>query len=119
MKIGQGKKEMTTQYGFHKYLVTDHNALLPFYELKFNAVGLPKEYWSEVCSTLDSYGYFVRNSDDKIPTKVLWIGDLSLSDRNIDKQIGNLIEALFAVTVLKSLYKGNEKGTEFSFLHSI
>ncbi|MFZ3578315.1 endonuclease NucS domain-containing protein [Virgibacillus sp. DJP39] len=114
-RVGKGKKQITTQYGFHKYLSTNNKSLLPYYELKFNAKGLPKKYWNEVYSILDKYGYFIRESDDKKPTKILWLGNISLSEDS-NKQVGNLIEALFAVTILKSHYKEEEKGYEFEFL---
>jgi hypothetical protein len=112
---GSDRHPNLTQYGFHKSLNTKEKSLLPYYELKFNAKGLPKQYWNEVYDILNTYRYFVRDSDDKKPTKFLWLGEISLSGET-DKQVGNLIEALFAVTILKSHYKGAEKGYEFDFL---
>lgn len=88
---------------------------MPYYELKFNAKGLPKKYWNEVYSILSNNGYVVEDTDDKKPTKVLWLGDINLSG-DCDKQVGNLIEALFAVTILKAHYKGTDKGFVFDFL---
>ena len=106
---------VSTQYGFHKYINTNDESLLPYFELKFNAKGLPKKYWEEVYGILDNFGYYVKDSIDKKPSKLLWTGNIKLSS-NLDSQVGNLIEALFAVTILKAHYKGQEKGYVFHFL---
>ena len=115
MRIGKKNKQIKTQYGFHKYLNTDKKELLPYYELKFNPRGLPQKYWNEVYRILNDYGYLIKDSDGKKSTKKLWLGEISLTgDR--DEQVGNLIEGLFAITILKAHYKGNKKGYEFNFL---
>lgn len=113
-RIGKGKKQITTQYGFHKYLNTNKKELLPYYELKFNAKGLPKKYWDDVYRLLNINGYQVEDNEGK-NTKILWLGEISLSDDS-DKQVGNLLEGLFAITILKAHYKGYEKGYVFDFL---
>lgn len=95
---------------------TNKKELLPYYELKFNAKGLPKNYWNEVYGILNDNGYLVKDSDNKSPTKRLWLGEISLT-RDSDEQVGNLIEGLFAITILKAHYKGNEKGYVFDFLN--
>ena len=117
--VGSGKNRMTTQYGFHKYLRTEKRALLPFYELKFNARGLPKILWEDIYDTLKYFGYNIRDSKDKNPKKLLWIGDLILDDIEVGEKVGDLIEALFAVTIVKAHFKGKEKGIEFSFFKNI
>lgn len=117
VRVGKGQKKVTTQYGFHKYLKTKQKALLPYYELKFNAVGLPKIYWDDIYETLNNNGYFVKDSSDKKPSKILWIGEIELDDINIEEKIGNLIESLFAVTIVKAHFKGSEKGYKFDFLN--
>lgn len=116
VRVGEGNRQVTTQYGLHKYLRTDKKALFPFYELKFNAVGLPKALWEGIYSTLNNYGYYVKDSADKKPSKILWVGDINLSDNNATEQVANLIEALFAATIVKAHFKGNKKGIEFDFL---
>lgn len=114
-RIGKGSKQITTQYGFHKYLNTDKKELLPYYELKFNAKGLQKKYWDEVFSILNRNGYLVKDTEDKKLTKILWLGEISLTGDS-DEQVGNLIEGMFAITILKAHYKDNEKGYVFDFL---
>lgn len=88
---------------------------MPYYELKFNAKGLPKKYWDEVYRILNDSGYLVKCSNDKKPSKILWLGELSLTGNSYE-QVGKLIEGLFAITVLKAHYKDNEKGYVFDFL---
>lgn len=118
-KIGKGKREVTTQYGFHKYLRTENRKLFPFYELKFSAKGTPKLYWEHIYTILNNYGYFVRDSSEgKKEAKVVWIGEIDLQSDYVDEQVGNLIEALFAVTIVKAHFKGDDKGYPFSFLNS-
>lgn len=116
VKVGRGKNNMTTQYGFHKYLRTEKRALLPFYEVKFSPRGLPKIFWNEIYETLNSYGYKIRDAGDRKAKKLLWIGDLKLDDDRVEEKVGDLIEALFAITIVKAHFKGKEKGIEFSFL---
>ncbi|MBD8068796.1 endonuclease NucS domain-containing protein [Bacillus sp. PS06] len=113
-RIGKGKKQITTQYGFHKYLNTNKKELLPYYELKFNAKGLPKTHWDDVYQLLNDIGYQVEDLNEK-NTKILWLGEISLSEDS-DQQVGNLLEGLFAITILKAHYKGAEKGYVFDFL---
>ncbi|MBM7652497.1 endonuclease NucS domain-containing protein [Neobacillus cucumis] len=116
VKVGTRTNQMTTQYGFHKYLRTDKKALLPFYELKFNSKGLPKDLWDSMYETLNNYGYFVKDSADKKSSKILWIGDIALDDLYVEEKISNLLEALFALTIVKAHYKGIEKGLNFNVL---
>ncbi|WP_174733173.1 endonuclease NucS domain-containing protein [Mesobacillus harenae] len=113
-RIGKGKKQITTQYGFHKYLNTNKKELLPYYELKFNAKGLPKKYWDDVYRLLNDNGYQVEDLNGK-NNKILWLGKIGLSEDS-DQQVGNLLKGLFAITILKAHYKGKEKGYVFDFL---
>ncbi|WP_100333106.1 hypothetical protein [Bacillus alkalisoli] len=115
VRVGTGTKQVKTQYGFHKYLRTSKRGLYPFYELKFNAVGTPKKHWEDIYHTLNKFGYYVQDSLEKKPSKILWLGEISLNDSLIEKKIGELIEGLFAVTIVKAHYKGAEKGIEFNF----
>ncbi|WP_046173345.1 endonuclease NucS domain-containing protein [Domibacillus indicus] len=114
--VGKGKQKVSTQYGFHKYLRTEAEALFPFYELKFSARGLPKSIWDSIYRSLSRYGYHVRDSEDR-KSKLLWIGDINLNDSNVEKSLGNLIEALFATTIVKSHFKEAGKGILFEFLN--
>ena len=116
VKVGTKTNHMTTQYGFHKYLRTDKKSLFPFFELKFNSRGLPKALWETIYQTLTAYGYYVQDSADKKPSKILWVGDIHLNDVHVDEKVSNLLEALFALTIVKAHYKGNEKGIQFNFL---
>jgi len=118
LDIGKGKQKATTQYGFHKYIRTEVKALYPFYELKFNAVGIPKVNWEKIYYSLEHYGYYVRNSDDG-KSKLLWIGEIELDKEDSDTKIGNLIEALFATTIVKAHYKKEDKGISFNFLSNL
>jgi hypothetical protein len=113
-RIGKGKTQITTQYGFHKYLNTNKKELLPYYEPKFNAKGLPKTHWDDVYQLLNDNGYQVEELNDK-NTKILWLGEISLSEDS-NQHVGNLVEGLFAITILKAHYKGNVKGYAFDFL---
>lgn len=117
VRIGGGKRHITTQYGFHKYLQTDKQALFPFYELKYNPKGLPKHLWERTYELLDKYSYKVSSPANKTSYRTLSVGEVSLKAPNVSEQLGNLIEALFAVTVLKSHFKDKEKGFVFEFLH--
>jgi Endonuclease NucS len=118
LDIGKGKQKATTQYGFHKYLRTESKALYPFYELKFNAVGIPKINWEKIYYSLEHFGYFVRDSEDK-KSKLLWIGDIELGKKDSETKIGNLIESIFATTIVKAHYKKDDKGIYFDFLSSL
>jgi hypothetical protein len=118
LDIGKGKQKASTQYGFHKYLRTEVKALYPFYELKFNAVGIPKVNWEKVYYSLEHFGYYVQNSDNE-KSKLLWIGEIALDKEDTDMKIGNLIEALFANTIVKAHYKKGDTGISFKFLSSL
>jgi len=61
LDIGKGKQKSTTQYGFHKYIRTKRRALFPFYELKFNARGIPKENWQFIYYQLNKLIYLIDN----------------------------------------------------------
>ncbi len=118
LDIGKGKQKATTQYGFHKYLRTEGKALYPFYELKFNAVGIPKVNWEKIYYSLEHFGYYVRDSEDK-KSKLLWIGDIELGREDSEKKVGDLIESLFATTIVKAHYKKEDKGIKFDFLSNL
>ncbi|MGE7687749.1 endonuclease NucS domain-containing protein [Lysinibacillus sp. NPDC097214] len=118
LDIGKGKQKASTQYGFHKHLRTEVKALYPFYELKFNAVGIPKINWEKIFYSLEYFGYFIRDSEDN-RSKLLWIGDIELGKEDSDLQVGNLIESLFATTIVKAHYKKEDKGISFDFLSSL
>ncbi|RKD25799.1 hypothetical protein BEP19_02345 [Ammoniphilus oxalaticus] len=115
LDIGKGKEKVSTQYGFHKYLRTQQKALFPFYELKFNAKGTPKENWQSIYDRLSQYGYAVRESDDG-KSQLLWIGEIGLNKETTATEIANLIEALFAVTIVKSHFMREGRGMSFEFL---
>ncbi|AZV42005.1 nuclease [Peribacillus asahii] len=105
--IGNSKNKASTQYGFHKYLRVDNRALLPFYELKFSAGGLPKQYWDEIYKQLDKFSYKIQDSPNSNKIKCVYIGDIKLESENILEEIDNLIEVIFAVTIVKAHYKKN------------
>ncbi len=115
LDIGKGKQKATTQYGFHKYLRTEKKALYPFYELKFNSVGIPKISWGKIYHSLEQFGYYVRDSEDQ-KTKLLWVGDIELNKSDSETEVGNLIEALFATTIVKAHFKKEGTGIPFNFL---
>jgi hypothetical protein len=115
--IGTGKNEMITQYGFHKYLRTEKQSLLPFYELKFNSAGIPPHTREDLYASLSKYGYHIANADKKKSIKVLWLGDIDLRSTNIDAQIRNFIESMFSLTIIKSHYNVS-KGYKLKFLES-
>jgi len=115
LDIGRGKHKTSTQYGFHKYLQTKQRALSPFYELKFNATGVPKENWGKIYSLLNKFGYSVRESEDK-KSNLLWLGDIELDKEATETEIANLIEGLFATTIVKSHFLKEGKGISFEFL---
>ncbi|AXI08243.1 hypothetical protein CUC15_04360 [Oceanobacillus zhaokaii] len=112
--IGKGKQKVTTQYGYHKYLKTKQRALFPFYELKFPR-SIPKENWEKIYYKLNEYGYTVRKSEAK-ESQLLWIGEIALDHGEKTNQVANLIEALFATTIVKSHYMREGKGISFEFL---
>lgn len=118
-RIGRGSKQVTTQYGLHQYVRTGTPGLLPFYELKFNATGLPKIHWERVYRMLEEFGYAVEDSESGKLSKVLWVGDIALADEKADEQLGNLLESLFAVTLIKAYFKGGEYGQRFAFLDDV
>jgi hypothetical protein len=118
LDIGKGKQKASTQYGFHKYLRTEIKALYPFYELKFNAVGIPKSNWGKIYYCLERFGYYVQDSE-KNNSKSLWIGDIELYKEDTGKEVGNLIEALFATTIVKGHFKKGNNGISFDFLSRV
>ncbi len=118
LDIGKGKQKASTQYGFHKYLRTESKALYPFYELKFNAVGIPKSNWGKIYYCLERFGYFIHDTE-KNNSKSLWIGDIELGKEDTGKEVGNLIEALFATTIVKGHFKKGDNGISFDFLSRI
>lgn len=115
--IGKGNHKASTQYGFYKYLRTEKQALYPFVELKFNARTIPKQYWENIYQSLESFGYQVDDSDSN-KSKCLWIGDIVLGKEDTKEKIGNLIEALFAIAIVKAHYK-KDKGITFDFLKGL
>lgn len=115
LDIGKGKEKVSSQYGFHKYLNTKRRALFPYYELKFNAIGTPRENWGNIYYSLNEYGYIVKESEDK-KSNLLWIGEIELGKETTEIGVANLIEALFATTVVKSHYMKVGKGISFEFL---
>ena len=52
-------------------------------------------------------------------TKMLWIGNIELGKEDTETKIDNLIEALFATTIVKAQYKKEDKGIYFDFLLSL
>ncbi|MGG1400177.1 endonuclease NucS domain-containing protein [Bacillus salipaludis] len=110
--VGKSKNKSSTQYGFHKYLRVAERALLPFFELKFSAGGLPKHHWNDIYKHLNQYGYKIQDSPNSKSLKCVYVGDIQLDSENIVKQIDNLIEVIFAVTIVKAHYKKN--GITFS-----
>ncbi|MEI3606488.1 hypothetical protein SPD48_12345 [Pseudogracilibacillus sp. SE30717A] len=100
LDIGKGTQKTTIQYGFHKYLRTKQKSLFPFYELKFNAKGIPKENWEKIYYDLNEFGYIVKQSEDRT-SNLLWIGDIELNKDTTLYSVWNLIEALFAATIVK------------------
>lgn len=114
IRVGTSKNAGSTQYGLHKYLRTEKRALFPYYELKFNAQSLPKSIWPSIYESLERFGYYIQQDDKSDSKKLLYIGDVLLEHPESEEQIGNLIEALFAVAIVKEHYK--EKGVSFRFL---
>jgi hypothetical protein len=112
--VGTTKNEMMTQYGIHKYLRTDHDAICPYYELRFNSKGIPPSIQSNIFSTLEKYGYRVTEID-KSSNKLLWFGEVNLKAINISAQINNFLETMFALTILKAHFN-TTKSYSFSFL---
>lgn len=114
LRVGKGKQSVTTQYGFHKYLKTEERSLIPYYEIKL-PTSIPMENREEIYNKLSYYGYTIKSSEDK-KSQLLWIGDVSLKDEIVDEGIENLIEALFAITIVKSHVMENGRGIMFDFL---
>ncbi|SIS83020.1 endonuclease NucS domain-containing protein [Salimicrobium salexigens] len=104
VRVGKGKKQVKTQYGFHKHLMTNQEGLLPYFELKFNAKGLPKELWSDIYRTLEHYGFELMEGEKG--KRFLVVGDIYLHSDNIETQLERLLVSLFSLTVVKGFYKG-------------
>ncbi len=107
------KKEGATQYSFHKHLCTDERALLPTHELKFPSQTIGKTLQPQVYDLLEKFGYNVVDKQKGIG-KMLWIGDTQLDSPNIDAQLGNLLEHLFALAIVKEQVK--KRHYHFHFL---
>lgn len=112
--VGTTKNEMMTQYGIHKYLRTDHDAIYPFYELKFNSKGIPPSIQLIIFSVLEKYGYRVTEIGSST-NKILWFGEVNLKAKNVSAQIIKFLKTMFALTILKAHFN-KSKSYSFSFL---
>jgi hypothetical protein len=115
VRLKRSPKEGSTQYGLHKHLCTDERSLLPFHEIGFpGGSDFPKDVRGKVFDTLHRFGYSVLEGQGA--RKSLWIGEVSLNSKEWGFQLGNFIEALFALAMVKEHYK--REGLKFSFLNN-
>ncbi len=102
----------STQYGFHKHLCTEERALLSHHEIPFpNTIAAQEAH--KIYNALEKYGYHVM--DGSKARKQLWIGEIQLDSPIIEIQLGNLIETLFAVALVKEHFKN--RNFHFPFLN--
>jgi hypothetical protein len=99
-----------TQYGFHKHLCTAERTLLPHHEIPFPGT-LSVAQRQEVYRALENFGY--RVVDGAGAKKQLLIGEIALDSPQIEIQLGNLLEYLFALAVVKEHFKRRQFSLPF------